>query len=495
MKRIVDSEAMKIMDTYTIDKIGIPAMVLMERAALAVCRELENPVYDLSRVLVLCGSGNNGGDGLAIARLLTLKGVAVDVLLCGNQEHETKSRKKQRKIARKCGVQFVQEISWTEYTTIVDAIFGVGLNRKIQGNYASLIKQVNQSRARVVAVDIPSGVSTDNGAILGCAIHADTTVTFAFQKSGLLLYPGTKYAGRVLVEDIGILEVPSTDLKHLYSLENSDLTMIPARMDHSNKGTYGKVLVIAGSDKISGAAYLSALAAFRVGAGMVKIYTSDENREVLQQLLPEAMVTTYHSTGKWNEEELKADMEWADVIGAGPGIGTEEIAETIVKYVLTHNQKPLVLDADALNIISVHPDWLEDYHGLCILTPHLGEMARLLHKPIKEFADDLVSCADEFADNYKVTVVLKDARTVTAVEGRHIYMNTSGNNGMSTAGSGDVLTGMILGLLGRRTPFDIAAALGVFLHGKAGDAACEKKGASYMMASDMIEALKELNFD
>ncbi|MDD3338733.1 MAG: NAD(P)H-hydrate dehydratase [Lachnospiraceae bacterium] len=491
MKRIVTAEQMKSMDRYTIEQIGLPSVLLMERAALAIVAELEEQ-YDLKRVLVVCGSGNNGGDGIAIARILHCKGVCAEICEAGNPAHKTKETIFQGDVAEKYQVPLVNNPQWHEYTTIVDAIFGVGLSRTITGNYETVIREINHSGIPVCAVDIPSGIHAGTGQIMGCAIQAKSTVTFAFSKAGLLLYPGAAMAGTCITADIGIYEPEGLSFQpEIHVLEAADPEVLLQRKTDGNKGTFGKAFLIAGSGDIFGAAYLSAMACMRSGAGMIKILTAEENRENLQRLIPEAMLLTYKEKDD-TEPLIRQGLEWADVVAAGPGIGQSAQSEDMVRTLLEISRKPLVLDADALNLIGLHPEWLESCQASCILTPHMGEMARLTGLPVAEIKKDPIGVAGRFAAERNVQCVLKDARTCTADVDGSIYINMTGNDGMATAGSGDVLTGMILSLLCQGVPAVKAGALGAYLHGKAGDKAREKLGTASMLARDIITAIPEV---
>ncbi|WP_312095888.1 NAD(P)H-hydrate dehydratase [Niallia sp.] len=490
MEYLLNSEEMKRCDATTIQKIGMPSMVLMERAALSVVEELAS--FDLKRVLVVCGSGNNGADGYAVARLLHLQNIKVDVLFVGNEQKRTSENEQQKKIAEYYGVKSVSDIGINQYTTIVDALFGIGLSRPISGKYLEVIEQVNQAEAEILSVDIPSGISADNGKVMGNAIKATKTVTFAFQKLGLVLYPGAAYAGSVKIKDIGITEVGfEGEVPKVYTYTDKDLKKIPKRHSYSNKGTYGKILVIAGSKNMSGAAYFSAKAAYRMGAGLVRIVTPEENRQILQTLLPESIVTTYHSS-QLEEDWLMDAINWASAIVIGPGMGITEEAHYLVSKVLSISKVPLVIDADAITIIAREPALLQNHKQNIIMTPHLGEMARLTDKAIPEITEDIIGVAERFAEEKKIVCVLKDARTIVTEGADNTYVNTSGNNGMATGGTGDVLTGVIVGLLAQGLSEIEAARLGVYIHGLAGDAAASKKGPYGMLADDVCDAINDI---
>lgn len=490
MKRIVNSNEMKALDRNTIEHHGIPSVVLMERAALAVFEELQT--FDLTSTLVVCGSGNNGGDGIAVARFLHLSGRKVAVCQLGNPDRMSDDCRKQTTIALSYGVSFVNNPIYSEYTTIVDAVFGVGLSRTVEGKYKDAIEKINASSAKVMAVDIPSGINADNGHVLGCAVQADVTVTFAYAKVGHCLYPGKACCGDIRVRDIGIYDYQYDKFEnHRYMLEIDDLKIIPKRRSDGNKGTFGKVLVVAGSDGMAGAAVLCARAVMRCGAGMVKIITHESNRVIIQQIIPEAMIGTYKTSDE-AIDELQRGLSWANVVVCGCGLGTGPISEAMVYYLLSNCTLPFVLDADGLNTISTHLEWLEQISTVCIITPHLGEMSRLTGLSIKEIKENLIQTALNVSGKYNVQCVLKDAVSCITTPDQKVYLNTSGNSGMATAGSGDVLAGVIAALLAVKTPEEYTGALGAYIHGLAGDMAKVTCGEAFLMAGDLIKELKNM---
>lgn len=496
MRVLVNSAQMRQCDSNTIQHYGVPSLVLMERAALGVVEEIEKQVDVGGNILVVCGTGNNGGDGFAIGRILAQRGYAVTFVLAGNKERVSEETKQQIKICLAYGANILDAIPDKKYDVVVDAVFGIGVNREIQGNYYEIIQQMNQQKAWKVAVDIPSGIHTDTGEVMGIAFKADMTVTFAFEKIGIMIYPGAAYAGTVVVKDIGIGKESFLEEKVMaYCLEKSDIYSVPKRLDYSNKGTYGKVLVAAGHKNMAGAAFFSGKAAYATGAGLVKVYTEESNRTIIQELLPEAVLETYEINKEIEEnieDELKSSLEWANVIVAGPGMGTDKMSETIIKIILKNAKVPVILDADGLNIVSHHKEWLKERNMPLIVTPHLGEMARLTEKSIFDIQKQLLQVAGEFAEEYNVICVLKDARTAIALPDGTKFINTSGNNGMATAGAGDVLTGVIAGLLAQKMETTQAAPLGVYLHGTGADWMIEQTGTYGMMAQDIIEGVRQV---
>lgn len=493
MKKVVTCSQMKALDGHTIYDLGIPALVLMERAALSVVEELEKQMDKTERVLVVCGSGNNGGDGIAVARLLYLKGISVRIFLTGSEERMSQDAAIQWKIACNYRVPVVNNPDWDEYTTIVDAIFGVGLSRPVDGPLKEIIRSMNASCAKKVAVDIPSGVDGDTGQELGIAFRADMTVTFAFLKRGLCFYPGRMYAGKTVVADIGIYGAEHTISGAAQHFEQEDLELLPERVPYGNKGTFGKVLLIAGSKGMCGAAFLSAAAALKAGAGMVKIQTVEENRMPLQMLLPEAMIDT-----GFDEENNQKLLEWSDVLIIGPGLGISPESRERTRWFLENGSKAgktVILDADGLNQLAAHPQWKSFLNENVIITPHVGEMSRLCGQKVQEIKEDMAKTAQAYAKETGTICVLKDASTVIANAKGDLYLNLSGNAGMATAGSGDALTGILgavfcmhLSTLGVMENIKIAA-LGVYLHGVCGDEAAKTEGIRGMCAQDIIRAL------
>jgi YjeF C-terminal domain protein len=478
MKNILTSSEMKKVDTETIERIGIPGIVLMERAALSVASLIMENEPVTKTVQVIAGVGNNGADGLAICRMLHLKGYNTCTCVIGDINKATKDFKTQLRINENLGISIVEDFA--DCDIFVDAILGVGLSREVEGKYKDAVEYINNQRAKVYAVDIPSGIDGSTGEVLGVAIKADYTVTFGFHKVGTVLYPGADYCGKVIVSDIGYESWENSDFIKYATRE--DLKYLPRRINYSYKGNYGKVLIIAGSKEISGAAALSALAAFKTGAGMVRIFTHENNRNILGKLLPEAMINTY-TIDKFDIKSLQAAIKWCDVIAVGPGMGTGEAQTEIVNEVL-ESKIPTVIDADGINTISRHNEIKEKLHDKVILTPHLGEMSRFLAVPAKEIAQDLIKYTRKVNYKYGATVVLKDARTVMANK-KGTYINLTGNSGMATAGSGDVLTGIMVALLGTKTDFEKVPALATFLHGVAGDLAAMESSKESMMAGDI----------
>ena len=544
----------KQFDTYTQDKIGIPGLVLMERAALSIAERVQQLIssddkrFRTGRVIAVAGMGNNGADAVAAARILHQRNVNVFVVLVGDRNHATDSMERQLSVAEKLYIP-MKEIgpgesdipdnfvgSEIEYDVMIDGLFGVGLSRRVEGIYKTVIEKMNQSFAYKIAVDVPSGIDSDTGKVMGVAVKCNETVTFSFMKYGLVVDEGRECAGDITISEIGI-EVPvgeeefeekdreHTEKEFIYRAIPDRIyrALLPSRYQNSNKGTYGKVLIVAGNDEIYGAAYLSGAAAYRSGAGLVKMFTAGVNKDNLMKMLPEAMISCYEAGSSLTEEEIKklrASISWADVIAVGPGLGTDEKAAEILGEVIRsgNRDKVLIMDADAINICSGEEKENADgkalygpgllfeagmnYKGNVVITPHIAEMARLTRRlEIDTENMTRAEIAYTIAEKFGITVVLKDARThvVSAETGRTVYVNLTGNSGMSTGGSGDVLTGIlaaILAMSGQTVKYPGAflqtVALSVMLHGKAGDVARDLKGEYSMLAGDIIDGLEKV---
>lgn len=492
MEYIVSGSEAAQIDEYTINVIGLPQSVLMERAALAVYKLITDQFDKKTRILVAVESGNNGGDGIAVARLLTLAGYDVEVYWINEIKNMSEGFERQYNIARKVNVKFTDEIIDSGYDIVVDGVFGVGLSRAVEGKHAEAIKALNDIEAYKIAIDIPSGIDSYTGFVLGTAFRADATVTFGFMKLGLMLAMGYEYSGNVTVADIGFpIQAVDFVTPSLYTYTEQDVDLLlPYRKSDTHKGSYGKIGVIGGSVNMAGAVLFAAESAYRMGCGLVRVCTVEENRNILQTKLPEAMLTTYKTEEKNSiREALKEMCEWSDVIVLGPGLGTEEYAIYIVEKMLQVYRGTIILDADGLNIVAKEKNMLENTDADVIITPHLMEMSRLTGKKVSEIKENKYDVARDFADKYHTVVVLKDSRTIVSDGGRQAYINATGNNGMATGGSGDVLSGIIAGLCGQGMDCYEAAKLGVCMHGLAGQEAAISRGRYSMIARDIVRSI------
>lgn len=488
MYPILTAAQMRAADTAVIEG-GTPSQVLMERAAQAALKILKRD-FNTQRVLFCCGSGNNGGDGLAMARFFAAEGGNATVWYLG--AHREDGTPDTEKMSVECArqlsllpptVSLVAAPDLTCFTAAVDAVFGIGLTRPVSGKCHEAFTQINQAGLPVLAVDIPSGVDADSGAVCGIAVKAAKTVAIAARKYGHVLFPGATLCGETEVAEIGIppLEFEAT------LLDRTVLSLLPARPRRAHKGSFGRVLVVGGSPEMSGAAYLAAKAAYRAGAGIVEIFTPEQNRNVLATLLPEAIITAYHENDAVTR--LEGALSRADAIALGMGLGQSPTAAALVDLTLT-SPKPVVVDADALNLIAAIPVLMTRLQGRTqtVLTPHVGELSRLMGRSAAQILADLPTHARVMAKESRAVVVLKDAHTVIADKAQ-LFINTYGNSGMATAGSGDVLAGITAAFLAAGAAPQHAAICGVVSHALAGDAALQVRGSHGLMASDIIEGL------
>lgn len=354
MQYIVTKKEMQAIDQDTVNRIGIPAAVLMERAALLLAEQIIRLNTANGRILIVVEGGNNGGDGLACARILLESGYQVDITYIGGIASASEQFQLQRNILKQMGVKLYKTIPNKDYSIVVDGIFGVGLSREIDGVQKKIIENLNHLNAIKIAIDIPSGIDATTGAILGVAFRADYTVTFGLKKLGMFFSDGIDYCGKVICENIGFPEASIRQVKpQIYAYDQSDMDKLPVRCDNSNKGTYGKVAVIAGSKNMSGAAFLCGKAAYSTGAGLVKIYTHESNRMILQSQLPEAVLMTY-AEYEGALSCIEDAMKWATVIVVGPGLGVDTTSERMLYELLMNAEVPLVVDADALKIGRAH---------------------------------------------------------------------------------------------------------------------------------------------
>lgn len=538
MEYLLTAAEMASADRTTSEKIGIPSIVLMERAALAVAKAVQEDFPDASgtEILVIAGKGNNGADALAAGRILLDAGYGVTFYsLDDGRDQKTdlsgeSSLDIQRGILEAYGCRVFFGLPRNEHPdAVIDGIFGTGLSRAVSGKAEEAIRIVNCLRergARIYSVDIPSGVSATTGERLGAAVQADVTVTFSFYKRGHFLFPGSDLCGRLIREEIGITKqaFAETGVPEVFTYrKEAPMSLLPKRRADGNKGTFGKILVIAGSRGVSGACTMSAQAALRMGAGMVRVFTHEDNRVILQETIPEAMCSTYSSLMKESsqnagrertssgddfaeldssvEQELLACLSWADAAVIGPGLGRSEGCRQLLAFVLKHADalpRGLVIDADAIRLLA-EGDGL--YGELLfagsripvILTPHPAECAALFHKTVSEVLANRFAWLPEFAERFHCTIAGKDARTLVASFGHtERYLNTSGNDGLATAGSGDVLTGIAAACLGLGMEGFAAAKAAVYIHGAAADALEEERSRRSIMATDLIRKLGEM---
>jgi len=504
MRLVVTSKEMREIDRCTIDKVGIPGVVLMENAGLGTVKLIEEILeeFDGSRITLLCGRGNNGGDGFVIARHLYNHGFEIDVFLSGDKARIQGDAKINLDILEKMGVEIITLQSKKdlkkipESDLIVDALLGTGISGEVTGFLADVIHWMNESLIPIVSVDMPSGLACDTGNVHGACVVADVTATMAELKRGLVLPPGRELCGDISIIDISAPQFVSESVNvQTFLIEQEDLQiMLPFRPPSAHKGTFGKVLILAGSTGMTGAATLASMASLRVGCGLTILGIPQSLNTIMESKLTEVMTKPLPETEKGSlspngEAEILELIEWADVVGLGPGISTHPETGKLIRNLTEKIEKPLIVDADGLNNFQGHVDILKKHKGDLILTPHSGELSRLMNQPIDDIEQNRIEIARQVAVEWNCTLVLKGASSLIADCNGNVFINPTGNSGMATAGSGDILTGMIAGFLAQNTTPVDAAILGVYSHGLAGDLYLEEFEERSLVAGDLLEML------
>jgi hydroxyethylthiazole kinase-like uncharacterized protein yjeF len=512
--RVLNSTQMREADRRAIDEIGISSLVLMENAGRQVVAAIEAMYADLAdrQVAVLCGRGNNGGDGFVVTRTLMQRGIAVSVFLIGRVADVKGDARTNLEILGRLGLSVVEiadsqawELHFSEFsdcTLVVDAIFGTGLNAPVTGLIESVIADVNASGIPVVSIDLPSGLSADSHDPIGPSIEAALTVTLAAPKLPLVLPQAETRAGDIVIADIGIpvAVIDAVDGPRVELLTRTAMRdLVTPRSADSHKGDYGHVLIVAGSRGKTGAAHLCAVGALRSGAGLVTVATPGSCLGVVASMGPEYMTEPIDEAVNGLDPDCVDGLiaMGREVIAIGPGLGQAEATREFIKLLVDRATMPLVVDADGLNAFASDPDRLAGREGReVIITPHPGEMARLVGMSTDEVQASRVEIARNFAVAHRVYVVLKGHRTVIATPDERVFINPTGNPGMATGGTGDVLTGMIAAWLAQLLDAEAACKLAVYLHGMAGDLAEADDGEVAMTSNDLAahigDAIMEL---
>ncbi len=508
-QKVVNNDQMKQLDHRTIEEFKVPGLLLMERASLEVfstCIELIRK-HNLEEVVVFVGPGNNGGDGLAVARHLEAEGMDVKVVLMAHPESLRGDALENYYMLTCRKVMMINKIEDIitalkvdmDKRLIIDALFGTGIQRPMEGEYIKAIRWINAQKSRILAIDIPSGVHGDTGKVMGEAVRATNTVAFQLPKVGNVCYPGAAYNGELKVVSIGIpreLIMESETAAALPTIQEMT-TWMPHRPVDGHKGTFGSLLIIGGVESYSGAGVLATMAAQRSGVGLVKTAVRQSVNQVYELLLPEAVtipldespMSLNDDTSQLSEKGLQTIQHLArsvNAVVAGPGWGKADEWAGVVHGLISMENKPLLLDADALNLLKPKLDMLKERKLPAVLTPHPGEMSRLTGMGIEEINNNRVEVAAKAAREWNAVVVLKGAGTVIAAPDGSIMINNTGNAGMATAGSGDVLAGVIGALLAQGLDPYKAAVAGCWVHGTAGDIAAEV-GEISLIASDIIK--------
>jgi ADP-dependent NAD(P)H-hydrate dehydratase / NAD(P)H-hydrate epimerase len=506
--RVLNTQQMREADRLTIDEIGIPSIVLMENAGRQAVAAMEAAFEDIasSTVGVLCGRGNNGGDGFVVARTLAQRGIEAIVFLLGSVAEVKGDARTNLEVLGRIGLTVVEipnaqewELHFTEISgcdLIVDAIAGTGFHGPLAGFLETVVADINGLGVPVVAIDLPTGVSADSHELQGEAIESSMTVTLGAPKIPLILPPADAYAGDLVIADIGIPAsvIDELDGPWLELLTRERMReLVPARAAESHKGDFGRVLIVAGSVGRTGAAHLAALGALRSGAGLVTVAAPRSAVPVIAAMMPEYMTEPLEETAAGAIDFAAVDHVLdlkADVIAVGPGLGQDPSTAAFVHAIVERAGAPLILDADALNAFAGDPDRLMGRDGVdVIITPHPGEMARLFGATIEQIQSDRLEHAREFAAAHRVHVILKGHRTVIAGPDGRSFVNLTGNAGMATGGTGDLLTGMTAAWFAQILDAEGACKLAVYLHGLAGDLAEADEGENALIATDIAARL------
>lgn len=505
--KVATAAEMRLIDKQAISEYGVPGIVLMENAGLAAVKEIEQIVGDCrdKKIYIFAGKGNNGGDGFVAARHLCNRGAKVKVFLIALKTAIHGDAQTNLSILERMDIEIIELIRDRDWNKagiavqfadcLIDAILGTGIHGEISAEIAQAVDLINESAKPVISVDIPSGVHSDTGQICGKAVKAACTVTFGLPKPGLLLYPGADCAGRVIVADIGI----PIQLLMGPGMKQNQITMdhvrsiLPKRSSAAHKGTCGRVLVVAGSPGLTGAAFLTSTAALRAGAGLVTLGIAAGLHDIMEAKLTEVMTQplpeiTKGILGDTSLEDILLSASANDVLAIGPGLGRSPDTMAAVRDIIQLAERPLVIDADALYALAGHTEILADASVLAIVTPHPGEMARLTGLSVNEIHENRIAAARQAAEQWGSIIVLKGAHSIVAFPDGEIFINLTGNAALATGGTGDVLTGIIAGLIAQGLSSHDAAVAGVYLHGLAGDIAAGGHEAG-MLAGDLLAAI------
>lgn len=495
--KIFTSAQIHELDRYTIEHEPIKSVDLMERAAKAITRAVAEEWTTHTPVVVFAGPGNNGGDALAVARLLTNEGYKVRTYLFNITNHLSDDcvTNRQRLLDGRHAKDFTEITAkfdppeLTADTLVIDGLFGSGLNKPLAGGFASLVKYINQSPAKVVSIDVPSGLMSEDNTynVRANIIHATLTLTLHEKKLAFLFGDAQQFIGRLKVLDIRLSQeyIQKTEAQY-YVLEESDVrSRLLHRDDFAHKGNMGNALIVAGSYGMSGAAILATRACLRSGAGKVAVHTPKKNYGVMQISVPEAVLHMDHEETAFTEA---VDTDGFDALGIGPGLGCQETTAIAMIAQIRRAQCPIVADADALNILASHRAWMQQLPKGIIMTPHPKELDRLTGSPANADFERLHRTR-ELAQSLQAYIILKGHNSALCLPDGQVVFNPTGNSGMATAGSGDVLTGIITALLARGYHQHNACIVGMYLHGLAGDIAVKTLGKESLTASDIIDYL------
>jgi hydroxyethylthiazole kinase-like uncharacterized protein yjeF len=505
---LVTANEMQAMDRQTIDDFGIPGMVLMENAGRGATRFLleQFPDIENKKVGVIAGRGNNGGDGFVMARYLKQKGIQVQVYLLAETDRVQGDALANLKLLKPLGVPVVEipdEASFSKFNCEmqgvdlwIDAILGTGLSSNVKGYFRTIIEYINSLNKPVFAVDLPSGLNSDTGQPCGACICAAATATFAYAKTGHMVYPGADYTGSLKIVDIGIPPhiVAAVGPRHFLITAQLIRTYLIPRPAQAHKGSTGHLLVVAGSTGKTGAAAMTSMAALRTGAGLVTLGVAESLNTALEGRMLEAMTVALPESGSGilGESALSAiqkELPGKRCLALGPGLGQAAETKKLIRKIIRQSEIPIVVDADGLNNLAGDMQGLAEAKAPIVLTPHPGEMARLLDTKVSNVQQNRIQCAREFSIRYNVHIVLKGAATIIAHPDGRVYINATGNPGMASGGMGDVLTGVIAGLIVQGLTPEAACHAGVYLHGAAADSLVVNMGPYGYLAGDVMKII------
>jgi hydroxyethylthiazole kinase-like uncharacterized protein yjeF len=498
--KISQVHEMRNMDQQAIEDYGITQEILMENAGQASYFTIlkEAGVKNKSFV-IFCGAGNNGGDGLVVARKIYSSGGRVTVFILGDRSQFKGAAKQNLDIVNRLQIEVLdlQDVSSAKDAVqradaIVDAIFGTGLDREVKGKYKDVIDMINTSQKTVFSIDIPSGIHGDTGQIMGTAVKANYTTTFGLPKAGNLLYPGFEYGGKLYITHISF--PPAIQDSEQLKISTNDPETIPTRRKDTHKGNYGKALFIAGSSNYLGAPYFAAQSFLKAGGGLsflatpgnVSAFIGNKGSEII--FLPQKS-TKSGSISLENKQQLLQFSENVDFVAIGPGLSLDKETHTLVRELTAEIKKPLLIDGDGISAVANNLECVKKRKAPTVLTPHVGEMARIAKQTTENILKNKIDVLQSTAKELNATIVLKGAHSLIGYPDKRVFINLSGNPGMATAGSGDVLTGTIVAMFGLGFPVNDAVRMGVFIHGMAGDLAAEKKGEDGLIASDIMNHL------
>ncbi len=510
--KLADSRTIQDIDRKAEKDFSIKTLQLMENAGRGAAEVIKRELIrerGLKKVSIIAGKGNNGGDGFVVARHLKDDGIDCSVFLLANPEDVKGDAGENLSAWRKMGGEVFTVLSAEDLkkygsalrhsAILVDAIFGTGLSTEITGLHAQIINLINSLNKKVIAIDIPSGIDAGTGRVLGTAVKAGITATMAIPKIGLYLYPGRGYSGKIEIVDIGVPRVLIEDESIRWNLITGQWlrTFLKPRKADSHKSSFGHLLIIAGSPGLTGAAYMAGMGAMRIGAGLATIALPESLNPIMEVKTTEVMTiglpeTIDKTLGPESYSRIKEALENKSAVVIGPGLGNKKGVFELIEKVIRDIEAPLIIDADGLNAVARDVSILKGLNAEVILTPHPGEMSRLLKIPASEIQNDRLSAAGRLSEATGATVILKGAGTVIAGKDKRVFINPTGNPGLSTAGTGDILAGMIGGLLAQGYRPIEAASAGAYIHGLAGDAVRDLNGEAGMIATDLLAHIPRL---